>query len=73
VVFDRSRPIARIVPASGARSASPADAERLEELERRGLIRRGGGHLPSVVSKGRPVKVRGSVLADLLEDRRSGW
>jgi len=73
LILDRNRPIARIVPAGGGRSAVPADAERLEELERRGLIRRGRGRLPPAVSKGQPVKVRGSALADLLEERRSGW
>lgn len=73
LVLDRDRPVARIVPAGGARPAPGGDAERLLDLERRGLLRRGKGRYPAVLKRGQPVKVRGSVLADLRAERESGW
>jgi antitoxin (DNA-binding transcriptional repressor) of toxin-antitoxin stability system len=73
LVLDRDRPIARIVPAGGARPALGGDAERLVALERRGLLRRGKGRYPAALQRGRPVRVRGSVLADLRSERESGW
>jgi antitoxin (DNA-binding transcriptional repressor) of toxin-antitoxin stability system len=72
LVLDRDRPVARIVPAGGASPAPGGDAERLLDLERRGLLRRGKGRYPAVL-KGQAVKVRGSVLADLRSERESGW
>jgi antitoxin (DNA-binding transcriptional repressor) of toxin-antitoxin stability system len=72
LVLDRDRPVARIVPAGGASPAPGGDAKRLLDLERRGLLRRGKGRYPAVL-KGQPVKVRGSVLADLRSERESGW
>ena len=73
LVLDRDRPVARIVPAGNARPAPGGDAERLLDLERRGLLRRGKGRYPAVLKRGQPVKVRGSVLADLRAERESGW
>ena len=73
LVLDRDRPFARIVPAGPARSAPGGDAERLLDLERRGLLRRGKGRYPAVLKGGQPAKVRGSVLADLRAERESGW
>ena len=73
LVLDRDRPVARIVPAGSGRPASGGDAERLLDLERRGLLRRGKGRYPAGLQRGRPVKVRGSVLADLRSERESGW
>ncbi len=73
LVLDRDRPVARIVPAGGAPQAAGSDAERLLDLERRGLIRRGKGRYPAVLKDATPVKVRGSVLADLRSERESGW
>jgi antitoxin (DNA-binding transcriptional repressor) of toxin-antitoxin stability system len=72
LVLDRDRPVARIVPLGGAPEES-ADADRLARLERRGLVRRGSGGLPDWFGRRRPPKVRGSVLADLLAERRTGW
>jgi len=72
LVLDRDRPVARIVPAGGASPAPGGDAERLLDLERRGLLRRGKGRYPAVLGK-QPVKVQGSVLADLRSERESGW
>jgi antitoxin (DNA-binding transcriptional repressor) of toxin-antitoxin stability system len=73
LVLDRDRPVARIVPAGGASPAPGGDGERLLDLERRGLLRRGKGRYPEVLKRGQPVKVRGSVLADLRSERESGW
>jgi len=73
LVLDRDRPVARIVPAGGPVLAPGGNAERLLDLERRGIIRRGKGRYPAVLKAGNPVKVRGSVLADLRSERESGW
>jgi antitoxin (DNA-binding transcriptional repressor) of toxin-antitoxin stability system len=73
LVLDRERPVARIVPAGGASPAPGGDGERLADLERRGLVRRGRGRYPPVLEGARPAKVRGSVLADLRSERESGW
>jgi antitoxin (DNA-binding transcriptional repressor) of toxin-antitoxin stability system len=71
VILHRDRPIARIVPLEGGRGKYAAS--RLDELERRGLIRRGTGGVRRWLARHRPVKVPGSVLRDLMEERRSGW
>lgn len=73
LVLDRNLPVARIVPLHEAPRDGGTDAERLTRLERRGLIRRGTGGLPDWLGRRRPPKLRGSVLRDLLEERRSGW
>jgi len=73
LVLDRDRPVARIVPAGSAHPAPGGDAARLLDLERRGLLRRGKGRYPAGLKRGQPVKVRGSVLADLRAERESGW
>jgi antitoxin (DNA-binding transcriptional repressor) of toxin-antitoxin stability system len=73
LVLDRDRPVARIVPAGGAGPAPAKDEERLADLERRGILRRGKGRFPAVLRGGRPAKARGSVLADLRSERESGW
>lgn len=68
LVFERDQLVARIVPATNDRSSD----DRLAELERRGIIRRGKGDFGAWLRKHRPVRVRG-VLKALLEERRSGW
>jgi antitoxin (DNA-binding transcriptional repressor) of toxin-antitoxin stability system len=73
LVLDRDRPVARIVPAGASHSAPGSDAERLLDLERRGILRRGKGRYPAVLKGGGPARVRGSVLADLRAERESGW
>jgi hypothetical protein len=50
-----------------------SDEARLARLEKKGLIRRGSGGNQQLLLKRRPVKLKGSVLTDLLEERRSGW
>jgi antitoxin (DNA-binding transcriptional repressor) of toxin-antitoxin stability system len=73
LVLDRDRPVARIVPAGGPSPAPGGDGGRLLDLERRGILRRGKGRYPAVLKRGRPVKVTGSVLAELCSERESGW
>ncbi len=72
LVFDRDHPVAQIVPLQDGERASRGRDGRLLRLERRGLIRRGKGGLPSWLGR-RAVKVRGSVLKDLMEERKGGW
>jgi prevent-host-death family protein len=72
-VLDRDEPIAQIVPMRRAGRRKGDDQARLAELERQGLIRRGRGGLPEWFRRRRWVRLRGSVLKDLLEERRSGW
>lgn len=67
IVFERDRPVARIVPV-----ATVSADDKLADLERQGLVRRGRGGRPDLLR--RPaIRVRGSVLRDLLTERRSGW
>lgn len=73
LVFDRDRPIARIVPLSPERGDQADRGSRLDSLERQGLIRRGRGGLPEWLGRRKPVRVKGSVLRDFLEERGSGW
>lgn len=72
MIFHRDRPIAQIVPLERGRSRQHA-ATRLDELERQGLIRRGTGGTREWLRRHRPVKIPGSVLKELMEERRSGW
>lgn len=75
LVFDRNRPIARLVPVSrpvGPAAARAHDEVRLASLERRGLVRRGSAG-PGRLSLTRPIRLRGSLLRDLLSERETGW
>lgn len=75
IVLDRDRPIAKIVPL-GPADLPADDDQRLADLERRGLIRRGNpAGVREWLKKHRPVKLPGSdsLVDDLLEERRSGW
>jgi antitoxin (DNA-binding transcriptional repressor) of toxin-antitoxin stability system len=69
LVLDRDRPVARIVAIAAGRSA---DDGRLARLERRGLVRAGAGGLPTWFGRRKAPKVKGSVLHDLLAERRDG-
>ncbi len=79
LVLDRDTPVARLVPyaARGTRSRAgargrPAD-ERLADLERQGLIKRGDpGSVAEWLGEHRPIMLprgSGSVVAALLEMR----
>lgn len=73
LVLDRDRPVARIVPVAEGGAAAEPDARRLSALERRGLLRRGAAAAVPWWKQRRPVRVAGSVLADLRRERESGW
>lgn len=73
LVLDREQPIAHVVPlGAGIRARRPGH-DRLERLQRQGLIRRGSGGPPAWLGKRRPPRLRGSVLRDLLRERDAGW
>jgi antitoxin (DNA-binding transcriptional repressor) of toxin-antitoxin stability system len=72
LVLDGDQPVVQIVPLPATGRDVPARDGRLARLERRGLIRRGAGGLPSWLGR-KAVKVRGGLLEDILEERRSGW
>ena len=72
VVFDRDRPIAHIVPVPTA-GRRARDTDRLNRLERKGLIRRGRGSMAEWLRKHPPVRGTTGVLKALLDERRSGW
>jgi len=71
VVLDRDRPIARITAVTAGRQLD--DTGRMARLERRGLVRAGKGRLPAWLGRRRPPRLRGSVLRDLLAERKEGW
>ena len=69
LITDRGRPIARLVP------VSPSDSieERMDDLERRGLLKRGTGKLPEDFwEMPRPKDPEGLVLKGLLQEREEG-
>jgi antitoxin (DNA-binding transcriptional repressor) of toxin-antitoxin stability system len=68
LVRDREQVIARIEPAGVSARAPAGDAERLADLERRGVIRRGEGRLAAAQFAGRP-RVETDVVAALLRER----
>jgi prevent-host-death family protein len=69
VITDRGTPVAKLVPIPAAEGD---DERRLEEMERRGLIRRGAGRLPvDFWDWPRPEDPDGLVLKALLEDRET--
>ena len=72
LVFDRNQPVAQITPLQKASRGVTSAAARLARLERKGLIRRGNGDSSLWVAKRRLVKVEGSMLQDLLAERRTG-
>lgn len=73
LVVDRNQPIAQIIPLRKTARRAASRNGRLARLERKGLIRRGSSDPDQWLVKHRPVNVSGSVLQDLLDERRSGW
>src|SRR5450759_890079 len=71
LVSDRNRVIARIDPAGDVASAETDDARWLDDLERRGIVRRGAGKLPRGWLGHRP-KVKADVVGARLEERQNG-
>ncbi len=72
-VLDRDRPVAWIVPVHSREGTRDGDDTRLARLERSGVIRRGAGGPPEWLGRRRPLRLRKSLLRDLLAERRSGW
>ena len=69
LITDRGIPVAQISPTSSAND----DEGRLARLERAGIIRRGTGDVRKILDLPLAQTVDGSsVVALLLEDRRSG-
>ena len=73
LVLDRDRPVARIVPLDPTAPTPGTDAARVARLERSGVIRRGTGRRPTWLGTRSPIRLRGSLLADLLAERDQGW
>lgn len=71
LVFERDRPVACLVPVQGRSIASSND--RLAQLERQGIVRRGSGGTAKWLRGWRPIRVKGGVLRTLRADRKSGW
>jgi len=70
LVMDRDTPVARILPVE---SVSEGADDRLDRLERRGVIRKGRGGVPAWLGRRRPTRLKGSVLGDLLAERKESW
>jgi len=75
LVLDRKVPVARITPIAQPAAAGHkmTDEERLNYLESIGVICRGKSDLRKWLKLHQPIKVRGSVLQALLDERESGW
>jgi len=71
LVLDRDRVIARIEPAGRDPSDQGTDADWLDDLEHRGVLRRARGPLPRDWLSRRPV-VQADVVGALLEEREEG-
>jgi prevent-host-death family protein len=71
LVSDRDQVIARIEPAGDQDLTRSDDAGWLDDLERRGIVRRGAGKLPRGWLARRP-KVKANVVGALLDERRDG-
>lgn len=71
LVCDRDRVIARIERVPAGTAAPGSEAERLERLEHRGIIRRGTGKLSRQWLARRPA-IGADVVAVLLQERDEG-
>jgi antitoxin (DNA-binding transcriptional repressor) of toxin-antitoxin stability system len=72
-VFDRDRAVAELVPVGRATGAGSTELEAiLDDLERRGVVRRGSGTLPAELLDGELPHATGSVMDALLAERREG-
>ncbi|MCI0586322.1 MAG: hypothetical protein L0323_05730 [Planctomycetes bacterium] len=74
VVLDRGKPIAEIRPIGARPAGRPiTDDERLDALEREGIIRRGTGRLPNgfleAIRRRGPIAPRARLVEAILEER----
>lgn len=70
LVRDRDEIVARLEPVTHSK-AGGTDAERLDRLEGRGILRRGKGKIGRELLSRRP-RVRADVVRTLLEERAEG-
>ncbi len=71
LVLDRDRVIARIDPAGGPARAETTDSHWLDDLERRGVVRRASAPLPRDWIATRPA-LKADVVRAVLDERRDG-
>jgi len=71
LVRDRDRVIARIEPAGDEGGRQGSENERLADLERRGVVRRGRGRVSRDLLARRP-RLEADAVAALLRDREEG-
>jgi prevent-host-death family protein len=70
LVSECGRPIAKLVPVTGAEALPP----HLAEMARQGLVRVGSGRLPkNFWGLPRPRDPKGRLLSTVLEERERGW
>jgi len=71
LIVDHGKPVARLEPLP--KGSQNADARR-EDLERRGILRRGRGQVREEIVQTRPPRLpkKVSALAMLMEERESG-
>lgn len=67
LILDRNIPVARLEPL--APGSADADEAKLLDLERRGLITRGTGKLPKDFFKRPRLKMKGSLVQAVLDER----
>jgi prevent-host-death family protein len=72
-ILVRGVAVAELVPIETVADSDPVEEKRVQELERRGVIRRGKGGLEPGILKPGP-RPRGRPTSELvIEERRSGW
>ena len=73
LILDRNRPIAELIPvAESGGIGDDAERERLEAMQRQGLLRAGSGEIPPEILLGKAPGGGAGVLAALLEERERG-
>lgn len=73
LIRDRDRVIARIEPAGERAAAGGKDEDRLADLERRGILRRGQGRIgPDLLARRVRPKRPADVVGALLREREEG-
>lgn len=72
-VYDRDRAVAELVPIGRVSTTGSAELDVvLEDLERKGVVRRGTGELPADFLTRPLPRARRSVVEALLDERREG-
>jgi antitoxin (DNA-binding transcriptional repressor) of toxin-antitoxin stability system len=72
-VYDRDRAVAELVPIGRVSTTGSAELDVvLEDLERKGIVRRGTGELPADFLTRPLPRARRSVVKALLDERREG-